>query len=162
VFVDDIHWIDAASRELLLYVANNLRRLPIVLVTAHRVEEVSAERDLIARLARLATQRITLEPLAAEHATEMAGEMLGGNADAVDTERIVREADGNPLFVEELVAAHDTSGIPETLRDLMLVRFESLDVEQRGLVRLAAVMGPRAPRAWLGGACAWDDSRLIT
>jgi DNA-binding CsgD family transcriptional regulator len=160
VFVDDIHWIDPASRELLLYVANNLRRLPIVLVVAYRVEEAAADRDLIARLARLSTHRVTLGPLRNEQAAEMAGELLGAGADVGDLDRIARDAEGNPLFVEELVAAHGTSRIPDTLRDLMLVRFSSLGEEAQSLVRVAAVMGPRAPRSWLAGACGWDDARL--
>ena len=150
--VDDMHWIDPASRELLRHVAGNLRRVPILLVVAFRVEDSAAERDLIAHLGRLGEERVTLERLPDDTTAEIATLLLGGDAPTADVERIAHDAGGNPLFVEELVAAAGTKGIPETLRDLMLARFSSLDDDARHLVRIAAVMGARSPRAWLAGA----------
>src|SRR5256885_1473570 len=61
--VDDLHWVDPASGELLRYVANNLGRVPILLVATYRAEDAAAERDLIAQLSRLATRQIALTPL---------------------------------------------------------------------------------------------------
>ena len=71
--VDDLHWVDPASSELLRYVATNLGRVPILLVVTYRAEDAAAERDLIAQLARLATQQIALTPLAEDSTAEMAG-----------------------------------------------------------------------------------------
>ncbi|MGQ0825501.1 MAG: helix-turn-helix transcriptional regulator [Actinomycetota bacterium] len=158
--VDDVHWIDPASSELLRYVAGNLRRVPILLIAAYRPEDAASERELISQLGRLARHRIALEGLNEDAAAEMGAYLLGGGAArATDLERIVRDADGNPLFVEELVAAVDDIRVPHTLRDLMLMRFESLDEDARQLVRTAALIGPRAPRAWLTGASGLSDSR---
>src|SRR4029079_14694046 len=70
--IDDLHWVDPASGELLRYVANNLGRVPILLVATYRAEYAAAERDLLARLARLATRQIVLTPLAEESTAEMA------------------------------------------------------------------------------------------
>jgi DNA-binding NarL/FixJ family response regulator len=148
VVVDDVHWIDPASRDVLRYVASNLRRIPIMLVVAYRGEEV-VERDLLAQLGRLADDRLALDRLPEAATTEIASILLGDEADADALERITRDADGNPLFVEELVAAVEAKGMPETLRDLMLARFSSLDDDARALVSVAAVIGNRAPRAWL-------------
>jgi DNA-binding CsgD family transcriptional regulator len=157
--LDDVHWIDAASRELLRYVAGNLRRLPILLVVAYRPEDSGSERELLAQLARLSQRRIMLEGLPADATAEMGAILLGGDARPADVERIVRDADGNPLFVEELAAAVDDARVPETVRDLMLVRFNSLDEDARQLVRTASIIGPRAPRAWLVGAAGLDAAR---
>ena len=116
--IDDLHWVDPASSELLRYVAHNLGRLPILLVVTYRAEDAIAERDLIAQLARLATRQIALTPLAEDSTAEMAAILLGPDASPEDVRRIAREADGNPLFVEELVAALGTAGVPQTVRDL--------------------------------------------
>ncbi len=155
--VDDLHWVDSASGELLRYVANNLGRAPILLVVTYRAEDAAAERDLIAQLARLATRQIALVPLAEDSTTEMAEILLGPEASPADIRRIAHDADGNPLFVEELAAALGTTGVPPTVRDLMLARFSALDEPGRHLVRTAAVIGATAPQAWLAAAAGLDD-----
>ena len=156
--VDDLHWVDPASSELLRYVANNLGRVPILLVVTYRAEDAAAERDLIAQLARLATRQIALTPLAEDSTAEMAEILLGPDASPADVRRIAHDADGNPLFVEELVAALGTTGVPQTVRDLMLARFSVLDEPSRHLVRTAAVIGATAPQAWLAAAAGLDDN----
>jgi DNA-binding CsgD family transcriptional regulator/tetratricopeptide (TPR) repeat protein len=160
--VDDVHWIDPASRGLLRYVAGNLRRVPILLVAAYRAEDSGAERELIAQLGRLCDDRISLERLSRESTSELAANLLDPDPVAADVERIAGEAEGNPLFVEELVAAAGTRGIPETLRDLMLARFTSLDDDARHLVSVAAVIGARASRAWLSCASGLTGPRART
>src|SRR6202043_453621 len=110
------------------------------------------ERDLIAQLARLASRQIALTPLAEDSTAEMAEILLGPDASPADIWRIAHDADGNPLFVEELVAALGTTGVPPTVRDLMLARFSVLDEPSRHLVRTAAVIGATAPQAWLAAA----------
>src|SRR5205823_956762 len=107
--VDDLHWVDPASSKLLRYVANKLGRAPILLVVTYRAEDAAGERDLIAQLARLATRQIALTPLAEDSSAEMAEILLGPDASPADVRRIARDADGNPLFVEELVAARGTT-----------------------------------------------------
>ena len=101
-------------------------------------------RELIAQLGRLCDDRISLERLSRESISELAANLLGPDPVAAEVERIAGEAEGNPLFVEELVAATSVKGIPETLRDLMLARFTSLDDDARHLVSVAAVIGARA------------------
>jgi DNA-binding CsgD family transcriptional regulator len=157
LLVDDLHWVDPASSELIRYLANNLGRAPILLIVTYRAEEASVERDLIAQLARLASRQIALTPLAEDSTAEMAEILLGPDASPDDVRRIARDADGNPLFVEELVAALGTTGVPQTVRDLMLARFNALDEPARQLVRTAAVIGATAPQAWLAAAAGLDD-----
>ena len=154
--IDDLHWIDPASSELLRYVATNLGRLPILLVVTYRTEDAAAARELIAQLARLSTYQIELTPLADDSTVEMAEILLGRDASPLDVRRISRDADGNPLFVEELAAALGTTGVPQTVRDLMLARFNILDEPGRHLVRTAAIMGASAPQPWLAAAAGLD------
>src|SRR4029079_19288528 len=78
--VDDLHWVDPASAELLRYVANNLGRAPILLVVTYRAEDAGAERGLISRLAPPATRQIALTPLEEDSTAEMAEILLGPDA----------------------------------------------------------------------------------
>lgn len=161
VVVDDVHWIDPASRDLLRYVVANLRRLPLLFVIAYRPEDSAAHRDLLAHLVQLGSGELVLERLPSDATAEIASFLLAEASTQHDVARIVAEADGNPLFIEELVAAVTAVGVPETLRDLMLVRYHSLDDDARHLVRTAALIGPRAPRAWLAVAAELDDARAL-
>ena len=88
----------------------------------------------------------------------MAEILLGPDANPTDIRRIAHDADGNPLFVEELAAALGTTGVPQTVRDLMLARFSVLDEHSRHLVRTAAVIGATAPQAWLAAAAGLGDN----
>ena len=92
--VDDLHWVDPASRELIRYVANNLGRVPILLVVTYRSEDAAAERELIAQLARLAARQIALTPLAEDSTAEMAEILLGPDASPADVRRIAATPTG--------------------------------------------------------------------
>src|SRR5256885_1073601 len=132
-----------------------LRRL---LSTADVVAADELPRRVPSQIARLATRQIALTPLEEDSTAEMAEILLGPDASPADVRRIAHDADGNPLFVEELVAALGTTGVPQTVRDLMLARFSVLDEPSRHLVRTAAVIGATAPQAWLAAAAGLDDS----
>jgi DNA-binding CsgD family transcriptional regulator len=156
--IDDVHWIDPASGDLLRYVAQNLRRLPILLVLSYRPEYAEELRELFTLLARLGTQRLTLEPLDDDGAGEMAAQLLGRDIDEPEVQRIARASEGNPLFVEELAAAVDDDRVPESLRELLLGTVHRLGEDAQTLVRIAAVIGPRAPRALLAAVTGSDDA----
>jgi DNA-binding CsgD family transcriptional regulator/tetratricopeptide (TPR) repeat protein len=156
--IEDVHWIDAASRDLLLAVAQRLRRLPILLVVSYRHEESNARlRELLVPLSRGA-RRIVLDALPPDAARDIASRLSGAAPDSPAAERIVARAAGNPLFIEELAHAEGQE-LPATLRDLLLARYLGLSEIAQRLVRTAAVIGPRAPRVLLTAAAVLDDSR---
>lgn len=152
VVVEDVHWIDPASRDVLAYVARNLRRLPILLVMTVRTPGEPAEvREFLGELIRLGATELDLAPLADTETADVAALLAGWEVDGPEVRAVVERAGGNPLFVEELVAAGATS-LPPTVRHLMLGRVGALDGEARRLVDAAAVVGARVPRALLGPA----------
>ncbi|MFM8237407.1 MAG: AAA family ATPase [Actinomycetota bacterium] len=153
VVVEDVHWIDPASRDVLAYVARNLRRLPLLLVFTLRTPGEPVEvRDLLGELTRLGAVDLTLDPLADADTADVAALLAGWSPDGPETRAVVARAGGNPLFVEELVAA-GTPSLPPTVRHLMLGRTAGLDADARRLVETAAVIGARVPRALLGPVC---------
>jgi DNA-binding CsgD family transcriptional regulator/tetratricopeptide (TPR) repeat protein len=156
--VDDVHWIDPASRDLLMYVARNLRRLPLLLVVTFRPYNTTEQREMVAQLSRLDAERIELDRLSHTDVADVASMLLGVEPDAPEVVAIVDRADGNPLFVEEL-AASPNDVLPPTLRDLMLSRFNALGPDARHLLSVAAVIGVRSASTVLESASALGSDR---
>jgi class 3 adenylate cyclase/tetratricopeptide (TPR) repeat protein len=142
--VEDAHWLDEASTELL---SSAIRRLGrdgrLVVITS---------RDVAAGL-RLGTEagarRIDLKPLDPASARALLREGPdSGLAPQVEAE-LVERGGGNPLFLLELLAAAraggDVNGLPETVEALIAARIDTLPVRERGLLRQAAVLGMGVP-----------------
>jgi adenylate cyclase len=153
IVVEDAHWADAASLELLADIASHLAERQLMLMISHRPE---ARPLLTSRAERTA---FTLEPLSADDTWKFVGELLGV-ADPVVLDFIAGRAGGNPLFVEEIVrnlvatgaiarqgdrwtCAGDFSAvnIPPTLHGLLLSRLDRLPAESRRVLQEAAVLG---------------------
>ena len=79
-----------------------------------------------------------------------------------DLQLIVERAEGNPFFIEELVAAAEVSGgaLPTNLADLLLVRLDQLDDAGRLVVRAASVVGRRVPHDLLARGAGLDSAAL--
>ena len=139
---EDTHWLDDASRELLLHLALRPSPRPWLICVTRRprgasfVEEGGAQGLVLA-----------LEPLAPELTASLARVVDNELSLSEDElESLVARSGGNPLFVRELVAAirRGAAGeLPETVERLMTERIDTLDPEDRLLLRVAAVVGPR-------------------
>ncbi|HTL86743.1 MAG TPA: AAA family ATPase, partial [Acidimicrobiia bacterium] len=156
--LEDVQWIDVASQDLLLSALRRLRRVPVLFVATCRPEGMTARvRELLAQLAR-GSLRISLEQLSDDAARDIVAALVGDDVEDVDRDAIIARAAGNPLFIEEL--AYGTGeGLPESLRDVLLSRFNALAEDSKRFVRSAAIIGVRAPRAWLVTASALTPDR---
>jgi DNA-binding CsgD family transcriptional regulator len=140
--LEDLHWADTSTVDLVVYLAHNLADAAVLLVATYRSDE-PASTDRMRRLAdgvRRAGSAHLLElgPLADDELRSL----LATRADAALTDSIIARSEGNPFFAEELVAAADESGkLPRRLRDLLLRRVDRLDEPTRGLLRAAAASG---------------------
>jgi class 3 adenylate cyclase/tetratricopeptide (TPR) repeat protein len=137
---EDVHWLDDASRYLLLYLTGRPAARPTLVVATRRPEG----RPLV-REDGLGTV-VHLEPLPAEQAAELALAAAGGEALPESTvEALTERAGGNPFFVRELVAAGQASGdldtLPESVETLLTSRIDALDPSDRMLLRYASVLG---------------------
>ncbi len=109
VVLDDLHWSDEASIELL---AAQLRRppdAPVLLALAFRPGQAPAR--LSAALAQPATRRIVLQRLSEPQAT-----LLLGSLDPRAAAEIVRQSGGNPFYLEQLRRAREEGSTPERRR----------------------------------------------
>jgi DNA-binding CsgD family transcriptional regulator len=138
--VEDVHWADEATFDLLRFLGRRIARTAALLVLTYRDDELGPRHPLRALLGDLAatpaTRRIPLLPL-----TEQAVRRLVG-ARPVDAAALHRQTGGNPFFVTESLASAGL-GLPVTVREAVLARAARLAPAAHAVLQAAAVLGPR-------------------
>jgi DNA-binding CsgD family transcriptional regulator/tetratricopeptide (TPR) repeat protein len=138
--VEDVHWADEATVDLLRFVGRRLRDAPVLLVATYRDEGLASGDPLRVALGDLATQRSTrrvdLAPLSADAVRILAG---GSGLDAAELYRLTG---GNPFYVTEVVRA-GLGVVPVSARDAVLARAARLNSGAREVLDVAALIGAR-------------------
>ena len=139
---DDIHWADDALLDLLDYLGTQLRGHRVVIVALARPEFFDSRPTWGA--GRLAHTSLLLNPLSPNDANRAVWALLARPSEAT-VDKIVATADGNPLFLEELVASiQDEPGageLPATIRAVIASRIDALPAPARSALLRAAVIG---------------------
>ena len=167
VILEDLHWADRATRDLLAFLARTMRTGRVMLVASYRADELPRRhplRPLLAELVRLpGVERIELAPFSraelAEHLEAIAGVPLP--ADRV--ERIHSRSEGNPFYAEQLLAAGAgvaQAALPATLAEVLLVRVQALSEPAQQVLRVAAVAGRRVSHRLLVEAAGRPEREL--
>ena len=165
--VEDLHWADDSTRELLRFLARNLEDAPVVLVGTYRTEHLRRGdplRGLLLELDRTGrVDRFELPRFDRDEVTELLTRILGVPPAEGVTEEISARAQGNPLFCEELLAAMrtGTARLPPTLRDVLLHRVDELSDAGRHVLSIASVLGPRLDRRFLAAVADLDEEALL-
>ena len=136
---EDIHWADANLLDFIETFASRARDLPLLLVTLSRPELLDTRPGWAAGLS--AYTALTVPRLGDEHARELAARKLG---DAEGLDEVIRVAEGNPLFIEQLAAAIDeteSGSLPTSVRALVAARLDALPRAERAVLIDAAVVG---------------------
>ncbi|MGW3425595.1 helix-turn-helix transcriptional regulator [Streptomyces phaeochromogenes] len=168
VLLEDLHWADASTRHLLAYLFRTLRSGRLLVVATYRADDIHRRhplRPLLAELDRLRTvRRIELGRFSrAEVARQIAG-IIATEPDQTRVDEIFTRSDGNAFFVEELaVAAHDgcRTGLTDSLRDLLLVRVESLPEGSQRVARIVAEGGSTVEYRLLAAVARLSEDDLI-
>jgi class 3 adenylate cyclase/tetratricopeptide (TPR) repeat protein len=139
---DDVHWGEETFLDLIEHVADLARDAPILLLCMARSELL--DRRTAWGGGKVNATSVLLEPLAANE-TERLIESLA-DVDEDLRERIVETSEGNPLFVEEMVAFAQEIGdrevtVPPTIQALLAARLDQLDISERGVLERGAVEG---------------------
>jgi tetratricopeptide (TPR) repeat protein len=159
--VEDLHWADRSTRDLLAFLVRNLRRERVLLVVTYRSDETGRARlgPYLAELDRAGpVQRLELPRFErAETQAQLTG--ILGAAPAPDlVDAVFARSEGNPFSEELLRAVRPGSGaLPETLRDLLQGRVEVLPEPARHVLRVAAVAGRRVPHRLLADVAGLSD-----
>jgi class 3 adenylate cyclase len=140
---EDIQWADSSLLDLLEHLASRVRDVPLVMLALARPELLDSRPGWGSRLPSYSS--IPLEPLGEKHSRDLARELLRTHGES-NADRLVATAEGNPLFIEELVAslsegATATDRLPTSVRAIVSARLDALPATERSLVMDASVVG---------------------
>lgn len=142
--VEDLHWADASLLPYLSRVASTTAQCPVLLVMTSRIEGDPIDQTWRAAARGIAMTTTDLSPLRDADALEMA---LAALPDAEELAReCVSRADGNPLFLDQLLRnADQVAGqeMPASVQSIVLARMDSLKAEDRRALQAASVLGQR-------------------
>ncbi|WP_405805880.1 AAA family ATPase [Streptomyces sp. NBC_00210] len=167
--LEDMHWSDASTRHLLAYLFRTLRRGRLVVIATYRSDDVHRRhplRPFLAELDRMRTvQRIELTRFnRAEVHRQMAG-ILAVEPEPAMVDRVFQRSDGNAFFVEELACSITddgcSKGLPDTLRDILLVRIEALPEDAQRVSRIVAEGGSTVEYGLLFAVARLGEDDLI-
>jgi len=162
--LEDLHWADTATLSLLRTLALTLRGTHLLLVASYRSDDVGRGHPLRAVLSELERSRsvvgLEVTRLGAAGVAEQVEHLTGGLSPEA-LEAVVGRSEGVPFFVEELVELVDGS-MPDTLRDLVLARFERLGDTAREVVGTIAVGGVEVTHEVLEQVWPGDLDELTT
>ncbi|HEX4995106.1 MAG TPA: adenylate/guanylate cyclase domain-containing protein, partial [Methylomirabilota bacterium] len=170
--VEDLHWADAASIELLGVVADRLADRPLLVLLMYRP---TLEPDALGT-SRTPHTAIEVMPLSRSDSEDLLAAWFGDSTHLFPEHLrvlILERAGGNPLYLEEVVRALLAAGVlvrdgqvwrctaeaataqvPATLHGLLLARLDRLDAVERRVIQEAAVIGPHFPVSLLKAASA--------
>ena len=138
VVIEDLHWIDGASLAAVQFSMRALTAGRLLFVLTYRGEDIGprhpARPFLIEAERHRAAERWDLGPLTRGEVRRQMHQLIGEAPAATDVDAVFERSDGIPFFVEELVAidaCRRDSAIPETLRELLLARYERLSDDAR-------------------------------
>jgi len=138
VVIEDVHWADEATLDMLAFLARRIRDVAVLLILSYRNDEIAGSHPLLVALGQLAVQRCTrrleLAPLSAQ-AVRVLAEGRG-----VDPDELHRVTDGNPFYVSEVLRA-GLGTVPRSARDVVLARAARLDANARETLDAAAIIG---------------------
>jgi DNA-binding CsgD family transcriptional regulator len=151
VVVEDIHWADEATMDLLRFVGRRLRDARVLLVATFRDDDLATDDQLRVALGELArhrtTRRIALAPLSADAVRALAG------GSSLEAAALYQLTGGNPFYVTEVLQA-GMAQVPASARDAVLARAAGLGADSRQLLEVAALTGARVEAYWLEGRTA--------
>ncbi|HEU5212951.1 MAG TPA: adenylate/guanylate cyclase domain-containing protein [Gaiellaceae bacterium] len=150
--LEDIDRAEPTFLDLVEYLLSRIEGAPVLLVCPARPELLERRPEWTAPRER--AEVIVLEPLSASDAeTLLAG--LGADLDDATRERVLRSAEGNPLYVEQLAALAGSGEVvvPPTIQALLSERIDRLQEDERAILERAAVVGQEFSRRIVTDLC---------
>jgi predicted ATPase len=166
--VEDLHWADRSTLDLLSFLVANLAAPAIVLVATYRSDELGRRhplRPVLAELDRHPTvERLELGRLNRDELGAVLTGILGSSPAPQLLTSVLARCEGNPFFAEELLAARPgdgTQALPTTLHDLLAARVDRLSGPAQQILWVAAVAGRRVGHGLLAATCPLAEAALL-
>ncbi|HEU6445026.1 MAG TPA: adenylate/guanylate cyclase domain-containing protein [Gaiellaceae bacterium] len=149
VVFENLQWAEPTFLDLVDHVADLARDAPMLLVCVARPELLDARPGWGG--GKLNATTMLLEALSREESAQLVDNLLLAHVDSALKERIAAAAEGNPLYVEEMLAmitegVNGDVAVPPTIQALLAARLDRLPVEERAVVDCAAVQGQEFDR----------------
>ncbi|MCU9838460.1 AAA family ATPase [Ruegeria sp. WL0004] len=144
IVIEDIHWAEPATLDVLSGLAADLPDVSAVLLLTSRVEGWTLSHDFAAPFRGCPITTIELQPLRETEALRLAETLAEGIS--LDLGRLIERADGNPLFLEQMMrnlSDDRSTELPDTIHGLVLARIDRLPVSDREAIMAASVLGNR-------------------
>lgn len=164
--VEDVHWADRSTRELLTFLVHNLEPARVLLVVTYRIDELHRAhplRPLLAELDRIErVSRVDLDRLSRREVGEQISGIIDRAADTALVQDVYARSSGNPLFVESLVTGDGQlrPALSDSLRDLLLAAVRRLPEETQQVLRAAAGAGDRVDHTLLAEVSGIEGAAL--
>ena len=167
LLIEDIHWADRSTRDVLAFIARSARTERMLVVGTYRTDEIHRRHPIRPWLAEMErtprVERLTLERLNAAALAGLVEAIRALPPDEQLLKAIADRSEGNPFYVEELLAAGATGAddrLPSDLRDLVMSRVEALPDDVASLLGIAAVAGRSTEHDLLREVAAIGDEEL--
>jgi DNA-binding CsgD family transcriptional regulator/tetratricopeptide (TPR) repeat protein len=166
LIVEDVHWVDPSSRDLLSFLIHNARRDRLVVVATYRPDELYRGhplRPFVAELERSGrAERLELGGLDRAEVTEQIRAITGRQPPGGTIDAIFARSEGNPFFVEELlVSTGSGAGLPSSLREALLLRVAGLSAPTQAVLSAAAAIGRSVDHRLLASVAGGAERDLI-
>jgi class 3 adenylate cyclase/tetratricopeptide (TPR) repeat protein len=164
VIIDDLHWAEQALLDLIEYLVTSAADVPLFWLLLGRPDML--ESHAAWREGRVRGTVISLGPLADHEASALVAGIASGGLDAAERERLLTTAEGNPLFLEQLVASRGEATSaparpPPTIQALLAARIDALPPAEREVIDRAAVEGRTFHRSAVNALLAADSRRAL-
>jgi tetratricopeptide (TPR) repeat protein len=166
--VEDLHWADRSTLDLLTFLVANLAEAAVVLVATYRSDDLDRRhplRPVLAELDRHPTvERLELGRLDRAELEGLLTGILGSPPAPPLLTSVLARSDGNPFFAEELLAAgpgDGQRGLSATLHDLLAARVDRLSGPTQQVLRVAAAAGRRMSHGLLAATSALKAPALL-
>ena len=165
--VEDMHWSDSSTRDVLSFLARNAQSERLAVIGTYRTDELNRRHPLrpwLSEMERLPrVLRIEIGRFGRTELDSQISAILGHRPTVALLDAIERRAEGNPFFVEELLASSSSNPgdvLPPTLRDVLMARVTALSEDAQRILGVAAVAG-RSVRGELLAQVAGSDETAI-
>ncbi len=184
LLLDDLHWIDPLSTDLMLFLTNLIAQAPILFVGARRWDEADATDERLIKVQSMLRPaqvlRLHLDRLSETEADQLLGQLLGDDSLPLELRQFVlRRSEGNPFYIEEVArtlieqnylrqrngrwqldqtANLQALPLPTTLGALIQSRVDTLPPELRHVLQCAAVLGGTFETALLAAVAETPDA----
>ncbi len=167
--VEDLHWADASTRDLLRFAIRALDGARVMIIASYRSDEVHRRHPLRPFLAELdrvrAVRRLDVPRLTREEVGEQLAGILGTRPSPEVIGKVFKRSEGIPFFVEELARAErdgHPGGLPDSLRDLLLVRVEQLSPAAQDVLQVLSAGTAKVEDSLLAAVVDLDQVELET